>query len=148
MFTDEFHCRLYFSDYCKSEVMCRSNQTPLDKICKRCLRVMVDEVDRWYDATKLLKDDGPNEVSFPDMSEELASARQTEIKWTPDRFKVVPELFMRPPAVSIGSRCTKVWRTSEKSSGVDLNETYKPEDPLTGLKLGEIGEPVKKVNRS
>ena len=46
--------------------------------------VMVDEVDRWYEAKNLLKIDdnipvgkyGPRqEVFFPDMTEELAKAR-------------------------------------------------------------------------
>lgn len=55
-FSYDFSCRLFFSDYCRSTVKCRSDQTPLDKICKQCLSAMTDEVNNWYESTKILNE--------------------------------------------------------------------------------------------
>jgi hypothetical protein len=54
MIGEEFRCQIYFSDFCKSETPCRSDRTPLEKICLRCKGVMADEIDNWYSATKIL----------------------------------------------------------------------------------------------
>ena len=55
-FTNEFRCQLTFKDYCFKEnaAGCRSHKTPLEKICHKCKAIMLDEVDRWYEATKIL----------------------------------------------------------------------------------------------
>ena len=60
-FTEEFKCQLYFKDYCFKEkgAGCRSHKTPLEKLCKKCKGIMLDEVDRWYEATKIISNHKP-----------------------------------------------------------------------------------------
>ena len=59
MFGPNFKCQLYFTDYCKAATKCRSDQTPIEKICKRCKNVMLDEMDNWFAATKTLQSHEP-----------------------------------------------------------------------------------------
>jgi hypothetical protein len=50
-FSNDFAVKFTFSDYCR---YCRSNITPLEKLCKECKRIMLDELDHWYKATKIM----------------------------------------------------------------------------------------------
>jgi hypothetical protein len=52
-FTDLFKCKLYFKDFCKNG--CQSNKTPLLQICKECKNIMMTEIDKWNEATTILK---------------------------------------------------------------------------------------------
>jgi hypothetical protein len=47
-FGKNFGVLFTFSNYCK---YCRSHLTPLEKLCKDCKRIMLDELDHWYKAT-------------------------------------------------------------------------------------------------
>lgn len=48
-FSEKFRCVLLFDNFCKQG--CRSHITPLEKLCMDCKTVMVDEVERWREAT-------------------------------------------------------------------------------------------------
>ena len=57
-FADKFKCKFIFKDYCT--LGCKSNKTPIDKLCPDCKKIMVDEIDNWLEATKIM-----SKHSFP-----------------------------------------------------------------------------------
>lgn len=76
MFNENFKCQFYFSDFCKSPTMCRSYKTPLEKICPKCKVIMIDEIDNWFAATKILHAHQPMTKDqayqlLPNMTEEI-----------------------------------------------------------------------------
>lgn len=50
-FSKQFSCKFTFSDFCQN---CRSHSTYIEKLCHECKRIMLDELDHWYKATKVM----------------------------------------------------------------------------------------------
>ena len=73
-FGKKFSCKFIFSDYCQT---CRSHCTPLEKLCSQCKSIMVDELDHWFKATKVMQNykDCDSRKLFPNCEEiiEIAS---------------------------------------------------------------------------
>lgn len=81
---------------------CKSNVTPIEQICERCKAVMLDEVDKWYQASKILANhkrntqEEANEI-ITGMDDLRKVALKSNLKWEPDSFRIEEELFTRLP---------------------------------------------------
>lgn len=136
-YSDAFRCQLFFEDYCwrgtDDGPGCRSHRTPLNRLCSRCKSIMLDEVDKWYEATKTL--DSTQQLTIeqareiiPGQEESIEDARNLELKWPPYRYKIESEYFQRKPHELLNGSLKRAG--AQNGLLEDLNEEFASADRL------------------
>ena len=97
-FSEKFKCVLLLDNFCKQG--CQSHNTTLDKLCRDCKTVMLDEVDKWREATwsvqcrRHFDPEEARQLLNGDINQ-IEAAQSHRIKWE-DRqqnFKITRDMF-------------------------------------------------------